>query len=179
MRSQNQFELTFVTWSSYPKWLEASSVSTMARPSTRLRSSLKWLVTTLLSSQSHTSPSSTVDLVLVLPIHLGSFPSSEGCQPTHPLFLFLRLAWIFVFFTEFLKNVRILFSSFLDHGTFIVWDYAIFDCQPIFEATSCSFFPCWMCFDGDYMWFWTYNSIAQTVVWSSNRAASKSLMDQF
>ena len=77
VRSQSQSEPIFVTWSLYLKWLEALLVCTMARHSIRLKSSLKWLAITLLSSLFHTSQLSMVDLVLVLPILLGSFLWSE------------------------------------------------------------------------------------------------------
>ena len=48
--------------------------------STRLRSSLRWLGTTLLNSPSVTSPSSTEGRVSVLPTPPGSSLSSEGSQ---------------------------------------------------------------------------------------------------
>lgn len=79
VRSPNRFVPICGTWSLYLKWLGASLVCTMARPSTRLKSSLKWLAITWPSSLFHTSLWSMVDLVLVLPILQGSFLSSEMC----------------------------------------------------------------------------------------------------
>lgn len=77
VRSQNLLGPIFVTWLLYPRWSEASLECTTERPLTRLKSNLRWLGITLLSSQFHTSLLSMVDPVLVLLIPLGSFLSSE------------------------------------------------------------------------------------------------------
>lgn len=93
VRSQNQSVPTSEIWSLFLKWLEALLGFTMVRPSIKLKSSLKWLGITLLSSQSPTSLSSMVDLVLVPPIHQGSFLSSDCyCMPyIFSLYYFLRI----------------------------------------------------------------------------------------
>ena len=71
VRSQSQWRPISATWSLSLRWLEALLVSTMARPSTRLRSSLRWLATILQSSPSPTSQSSTVGPVSVPPTRRG------------------------------------------------------------------------------------------------------------
>ena len=80
VRSQSQWGLTSVTWSLCLRWSVASLVSTMERPSIKLKLSLKWLVTIWLNSQSLTSLLSTVGLVLVPLTPPGLFLSSEDCH---------------------------------------------------------------------------------------------------
>ena len=72
VRSQNQWGLTSVTWSLCLRWLVALLVSTMERPSIKLKLNLKWLVTILLNSQSLTSLLNTVGPVSW---RLSSMPS--------------------------------------------------------------------------------------------------------
>ena len=95
VRSLSLWRPTSATWSLCLRWLGASSASTTARPSIRLRSSRRWLATTLQSSPSRTSQSSTVGPVSVLPTLRGSFLWSEGQMWASVLSVgfFFHVAW--------------------------------------------------------------------------------------
>jgi len=113
VRSQNQFAPISATWLLCLRWLVASLESTMARPSTRLKSNPRWLDIISLSSLFHTNPSSTVGLVLV-PLTLpGSFLSSEKNLCKIPIFFrfcfYFQLPIVWFIMTWF-HSINILFS---------------------------------------------------------------------
>lgn len=96
VKSRNPWGPIFVTWSLCLRWSVALLVSTMGKPSIKLRLNPKWLVTTWLSSQSLTSLLSMEGLVLVLLIPQGLFLSSENCHQFPTPFAF---TWTIVCFT--------------------------------------------------------------------------------
>lgn len=112
VRSLRWLGHTWGTWLLFQRWLEASLVSTMVRPSTRLRSSQRWLATTWLSSPFPTSLSSTVVPVLVLPTPPVSSLSSKKDQTNQDIYGFWScLVFCFLFLISVLG-----FLSFLKSG---------------------------------------------------------------